>query len=121
MRGPNLWSIRRHKLIVVRLDLEEMEERPSNLIDGFLDRMKTLMPSLYLHRCSEGCDGGFFMRKNKGLGFGAYCRTYCPRSISSGRHGYRLWAHKEVREAVFQNVVFILIWKKAGIYEDKKP
>ena len=30
MRGPNYWSIWRHKLIQMRLDLEEMEERPSN-------------------------------------------------------------------------------------------
>ena len=26
MRGPNYWSVRRHKLIVMVLDLEEMEE-----------------------------------------------------------------------------------------------
>ena len=30
MRGPNYWSVRRHKLIVMVLDLEEMEELPSN-------------------------------------------------------------------------------------------
>ena len=35
MRGPNYWSIRRHKLIVMVLDLEDMEEKPSNKIDGF--------------------------------------------------------------------------------------
>ena len=26
MRGPNYWSVRRHKLIVMVLDLEEMEQ-----------------------------------------------------------------------------------------------
>ena len=26
MRGPNYWSVRRHKLIVMVLDLEKMEE-----------------------------------------------------------------------------------------------
>jgi cyanophycin synthetase len=30
MRGPNYWSIRREKLIVMVLDLEEMEELPTN-------------------------------------------------------------------------------------------
>ena len=35
MRGPNYWSVRRHKLIVMVLDLQEMEELPSNKIDGF--------------------------------------------------------------------------------------
>ena len=28
MRGPNYWSVRRHKLIVMVLDLEDMEEKP---------------------------------------------------------------------------------------------
>ncbi len=32
MRGPNYWSIRRHKLIQMRLDLEEMEQQPTNSI-----------------------------------------------------------------------------------------
>ncbi len=35
MRGPNYWSVRRHRLIVMVLDLEEMEELPSNKIEGF--------------------------------------------------------------------------------------
>jgi cyanophycin synthetase len=34
MRGPNYWSIRRHKLVVMRLDLEELEEKPTNHIDA---------------------------------------------------------------------------------------
>ena len=62
MRGPNYWSIRRHKLIVMVLDLEEMEALPSNKIEGFSERLKTMFPSMYSHRCSEGCEGGFFMR-----------------------------------------------------------
>ena len=28
MRGPNYWSVRRHKLIVMVLDLEKMEDYP---------------------------------------------------------------------------------------------
>ena len=35
MRGPNYWSIKRKKLIVMKLDLEELEEIPTNKIDGF--------------------------------------------------------------------------------------
>ena len=46
MRGPNYWSIRRPKLIVMRLDLEELEDRPTDKIEGFFDRMNALMPSL---------------------------------------------------------------------------
>ena len=46
MRGPNYWSVRIPKVIVMTLDLQEMEERPSNKIPGFYDRVKNLIPSL---------------------------------------------------------------------------
>jgi len=42
MRGPNYWSVRRHKLIVMVLDLEDMEEKPSDKIEGFADRLKKM-------------------------------------------------------------------------------
>ena len=54
MRGPNYWSVRRHKLIVMVLDLEEMEERPSNTIDGFKERLEAMFPTMFSHRCSVG-------------------------------------------------------------------
>jgi cyanophycin synthetase len=70
MRGPNYWSIRRHKLIVMVLDLEEMEAFPTNKISGFSERLEKLLPELYTHRCSEGCPGGFFMRVKEGTWMG---------------------------------------------------
>ena len=57
LRGPNIWSINRKKLIQMRLDLEEMEQRPTNVIEGFEDRIAQLIPSLYTHRCSKGEPG----------------------------------------------------------------
>lgn len=70
LRGPNIWSIKRQKLIQMRLDLEEMEQSPTNKIDGFRERIETLLPSLVEHRCSEGCRGGFFTRIDKGTWMG---------------------------------------------------
>ncbi len=70
MRGPNYWSVRRHNLIVMVLDLEAMEEYPTNKVTGFSDRLKKLFPSMYSHRCSEGCEGGFFMRVDQGTWMG---------------------------------------------------
>lgn len=70
MRGPNYWSVRRHKLIDMVLDLEEMEESPTDKIDGFADRLKALFPTMISHRCSEGCEGGFFMRVDDGTWMG---------------------------------------------------
>ena len=70
MRGPNYWSVRRPKLIQMKLDLEEMEERPTNTIPGFKDRLDKLMPSLYEHRCSELKPGGFYERVEEGTWMG---------------------------------------------------
>ena len=60
LKGPNYWSVRRPKLIQMKLDLEEMEEQPTNKIPGFRERLEKILPSLYEHRCSEGVPGGFF-------------------------------------------------------------
>lgn len=70
LRGPNYWSIRRPKLIQMTLDLEELEERPTNMIDGFRQKLEALLPGLYEHRCSEGVPGGFFKRVDEGTWMG---------------------------------------------------
>lgn len=70
MQGPNYWSVRRHNLTVMVLDLEEMEEYPTNKIDGFGERLEAMFPSMYSHRCSVGCEGGFFQRVKDGTWMG---------------------------------------------------
>jgi cyanophycin synthetase len=70
LRGPNYWSIRRGKLIQMKLDLEQLEQSPTNKIDGFLERLQALIPSLYEHRCSVGKPGGFFERVTEGTWLG---------------------------------------------------
>jgi cyanophycin synthetase len=52
------------------LDLEDMEEKPTNKVDGFPERLKTMFPTMLSHRCSEGCEGGFFMRVDGGTWMG---------------------------------------------------
>ena len=54
----------------MELDLEEMEQRPTNEIDGFLERLQTMFPTMYGHRCSEGVPGGFFSRVKEGTWMG---------------------------------------------------
>ena len=70
LRGPNYWSIRRPKLIQMKLDLEEMEQRPSNTLPGFKEKLEALLPGLYEHRCSEGVAGGFLSRVAEGTWMG---------------------------------------------------
>ncbi len=60
LRGPNYWSGYWKRLIIMRLDLEEYEEKPTNQIEGFYERMKEVMPSLEKHGCSYQEEGGFY-------------------------------------------------------------
>jgi cyanophycin synthetase len=60
LKGPNYWSVRRPKLIQMKLDLEEMEQRPTNSIAGFSERLEKMFPTMIEHRCSEGNAGWFF-------------------------------------------------------------
>ena len=119
MRGPNYWSIRRHRLIVMVLDLEEMEELPTNKIEGFADRIREMFPSMYAHRCSEGCEGGFFMRVDEGTWMGHVIehialeiQTLADMDTGFGRtRGYG--------EKGVYNVVFSYIEESVGRYAAK--
>lgn len=66
LRGPNYWSGYWKKLIIMRLDIGEYEERPTDKIDGFYGRLTDLMPSLVSHGCSYQEEGGFLRRVEEG-------------------------------------------------------
>ncbi len=70
LRGPNYWSIRRSKIVLIRLDLEDLADRPSNTIPGFYDSLVAILPSLEEHYCSPGCRGGFLSRLREGTMMG---------------------------------------------------
>lgn len=67
-RGPNVWA--RVPVIRMRVDIGELEDRPTNHIDGFTDELMALMPSLYNHACSLGRPGGFLERMRDGTWMG---------------------------------------------------
>ena len=116
MKGPNYWSIRRHKLIVMKLDLEEMEDMPTNKIPNFRENLEKMIPSLYEHRCSEDHAGGFFKRVEEGTWMGhviehvalelqtlAGLDTGFARTRSTNTHGV-------------YNVVYSYLEEKTGLY-----
>lgn len=70
LKGPNYWSVRRSKLIQMKLDLEEMEQRPTDKVDGFGERLEKMFPTMFAHRCSVGAPGGFFQRVKEGTWMG---------------------------------------------------
>lgn len=119
MRGPNYWSIRRHKLIVMVLDLEDLEQKPTNILDGFLERMKALLPGLYEHRCSEGEPGGFYKRVAEGTWMGHVVehialeiQTMAGMDVGFGRT-------RSYGESGVYHVVFDYLEEKVGVYAAK--
>jgi cyanophycin synthetase len=70
MSGPNVWSIKRPRIVVMELDIGDLEYQPTNEIEGFYERLKALIPSLYEHYCSEDEPGGFFTRVKEGTWIG---------------------------------------------------
>ena len=60
LRGPNIWTYR--PIIEALIDLGEMEDHPSNKIEGFNDRINAWLPGLVEHHCGVGHRGGFLTR-----------------------------------------------------------
>ncbi|WP_347173482.1 cyanophycin synthetase [Polaribacter uvawellassae] len=119
MRGPNYWSIRRHKLIVMVLDLGEMEEKPSNKIEGFSERLKTMFPSMYSHRCSEGCEGGFFMRVDEGTWMGHIIEHIALEIQTLAGMDTGFGRTRDYGEKGVYNVVFSYMEENVGRYAAK--
>jgi cyanophycin synthetase len=119
MNGPNYWSIRRHKLIVMRLDLEDMEERPTNSIDGFLERLKTLFPTMHSHRCSPGVPGGFFKRVEEGTWMGHVIEHIALEIQTLAGMNCGFGRTRQTSAKGVYNVVFNYWEAKAGVFAAK--
>lgn len=119
MRGPNYWSVRRHKLIVMVLDIEDMEEKPSNKIKGFPERLKTMFPSMYSHRCSEGCEGGFFMRVDDGTWMGHIIEHIALEIQTLAGMDTGFGRTRDYGEKGVYNVVFSYMEESVGRYAAK--
>jgi cyanophycin synthetase len=119
MRGPNYWSTYRKQLIVMKLDLEELEESPTNKIDGFADRIEALIPSLYDHRCSESKPGGLFDRIRKGTWLGHVIEHVALEIQSLAGMPCGFGRTRSTGENGVYHVVFTYQVEKAGIYAAK--
>ncbi|HEV8082732.1 MAG TPA: cyanophycin synthetase [Chitinophagaceae bacterium] len=119
LRGPNYWSVRRSRLIQMKLDLEEMEELPTNKVEDFKVNLEKLLPGLYDHRCSEGLPGGFLSRVEEGTWMGHVIEHVAlelqtlagmdmgfGRTRTTGKHGEYF-------------VVFDYMEEEAGVYAAK--
>lgn len=119
LRGPNYWSNFRKKLIVMKLDLEELEELPTNKIDGFSERIEKLIPSMYDHRCSKTHKGGFFERVKDGTWMGHVIEHIALeiQTLAGMECGYGR-TRGTGTEGMY-NVVFSYMEENVGIYAAK--
>ena len=118
LRGPNYWSIRRSKLIQMKLDLEELEQRPTNKIDGFRERLEKLFPSMYGHRCSVGEPGGFFQRVDEGTWMGHVIEHIALelQTLAGMDTGFGRTRTPEGEKPGVYYVVFSYMEEDAGLY-----
>ena len=116
LRGPNYWSIRHKKLIVIRLGLEDLAGRFSNEIPGFYAGLVEVLPSLVEHLCSLGQRGGFLGQVQEGTLMGHVIehvalelQTLAGMPVGFGRT-------RETSEAGVYQVVFEYQDEQAGRY-----
>jgi cyanophycin synthetase len=100
----------------MKLDIEEMEERPTHHIKGFADRIEALLPSMIEHRCSEGIRGGFFDRVREGTYMGHVIEHIALEIQTLAGMDCGFGRTRETRNSGVYNVVFDYIEEKAGIY-----
>jgi cyanophycin synthetase len=116
LKGPNYWSVRRLKLIQMKLDLEEMEQRPTNKIPGFKERLEKLLPSLYEHHCSEGTPGGFFSRVTDGTWMGHVIEHIALEIQTLAGMDTGFGRTRSTGEDGVYHVVFSYMEEDAGVY-----
>ena len=116
LRGANYWSGFWKRLIIMRLDIGEYEQKPSDKIEGFYERMNEAMPTLFSHGCSYGEDGGFLKRVEEGTWaghiiehFALELQTLAGMDVGYGRT-------RETGETGIYNVVFAYYEEEVGRY-----
>lgn len=119
MRGPNYWSVNRHQLIVMVLDLEEMENYPTNKIPGFNERIINLLPGLKEHYCSENRPGGFITRLELGTWMGHVIEHVALEIQTMAEMDTGFGRTRDYGEKGVYHVVFSYVEENAGFYAAK--
>ncbi|MHC2992608.1 cyanophycin synthetase [Pontibacter sp. HJ8] len=116
MRGPNYWSIKHPKIIVVKLDLENLQDVLTNEVHQFPERLEKLFPGMYEHRSSAGVEGGFFRQVREGTIFSKVVQHIALelQTMAGMNSGYG--RRYPAREAGVDYIIFSYQQERAGEY-----
>lgn len=118
LRGANYFSYR--PVIVMTADLEEFDNVFTNQVDGFIDRLTRLVPSLEDHRCSEDKKGGLIQRMQDGTLMGHVIEHLAIelQFIAGMEVGFGKTIDTD-KPGVY-NIIFSYWVEEAGIYAGRK-
>jgi len=116
LRGPNYWSGYWKRLIIMRLDIGDYEQKPTDKIEDFYNRLVEAMPSIQTHGCSYQEAGGFLRRVEEGTWaghviehFALELQTLAGMDVGYGRT-------RETGEPGIYNIVFAYYEEEVGRY-----
>lgn len=100
----------------MRLDLEELEQRPTNKIAGFRERLESMFPSMIEHRCSEKERGGFFKRIEQGTWMGHVIEHIALETQTLAGMETGFGRTRQTKTQGIYNVVFSYTEEKVGLF-----
>jgi cyanophycin synthetase len=100
----------------MKLDIEDFEDRPTNKIKGFYERLEKMFPTMIEHRCSEDKSGGFFSRVKEGTWMGHVIEHIALEIQTLAGMDTGFGRTRGTGETGVYNVVFSYMEEKVGIY-----
>ena len=94
-RGGNIWSY--DPAIHLVVDLGILEQYPTDLLDGFADRLVELLPGLENHSCSRGVKGGLIERMREGTWLGHVSEHVALQLQQEAGHDQRRGKTRQVK------------------------
>jgi cyanophycin synthetase len=115
--GANYFS--GNQVIRFRINLNQYGEIKTNQIQDFLDKLASLIPSLYHHHCSPGRPGGFFERVAEGTLLGHVMEHVAIELQTLAGMDVGFGKTRSTKQEGVYNVVFRFFDQIAGVYAGK--